>query len=68
MENPFKFIEPEDHCPPHLQGRIVSEIDSIRNALTVVELYSGDLFGSVSVMLSLLDTNYSSPLNSDQTS
>lgn len=59
MENPFKLIEPEEHCPPHLQGQIVSELDSIRNALTVVELYSGDLFGSITAMLSLVSTNAS---------
>ncbi|MEZ0485665.1 hypothetical protein [Fibrella aquatica] len=52
MENPFKLIEPEGVCPPHLKEQIVSEIDLIRNALKVVELYSGDLFGSLSVLLS----------------
>ncbi|MEZ0540535.1 hypothetical protein [Fibrella arboris] len=51
MDNPFKFIEPEGECPPHLKEQLVSEIDLIRNALTVVELYSGDLFGSISAML-----------------
>ncbi|MBO0950476.1 hypothetical protein [Fibrella forsythiae] len=51
MENPFKLIEPEVNCPPHLKEQIVSEIDLIRNALKVVELYSGDLFGSISAML-----------------
>lgn len=52
MENPFKLIEPEGECPPHLKKQIVSEIDLIRNALKVVELYSGDFFGSLSAMLS----------------
>ena len=52
MENPFKIIEPTDDCPPHLKDQIVSEIDLIRNALKVVELYSGDLFSSLSVLLS----------------
>jgi hypothetical protein len=57
VENPFKLIEPTEHCPPYLQGQIVSEIDSIRNVLAVVELYSGDLFGSISAMLSLTSTS-----------
>ncbi|NID11523.1 hypothetical protein F7231_15215 [Fibrella aestuarina] len=52
MENPFKLIEPHADCPPHLKEQIVSEIDLIRNALNVVELYSGDLFGSLSALLS----------------
>lgn len=52
MENPFKLIEPTGDCPPHLKEQIVSEIDLIRNALKIVELYSGDLFGSISAMLS----------------
>ena len=60
MENPFKLIEPEDRCPPHLQQQIMSEIDLIRNGLAVVELYSGDLFGSISALLSLNSSNASS--------
>ena len=52
MENPFKLIEPEGECPPHLKEQIISESDLIRNALTIIELYSGDLFGSISAMLS----------------
>lgn len=51
MENPFKLIEPDDDCPPHLKEQLVSEIDLIRNTLKIVELYSGDLFGSISVLL-----------------
>ena len=51
MENPFKQIEPDAICPPHLQEQIVSEIDVIRNTLRVVELYTGDLFGALSAML-----------------
>lgn len=51
MENPFKLIEPDANCPPHLREQIVSEIDLIRNALTVVELYTGNLFGALSAIL-----------------
>ena len=51
MENPFKLIEPDANCPPHLREQIISEIDMIRNTLTVVELYTGDLFGAISALL-----------------
>lgn len=47
MTNPFKLIEPEEVCPPQLKNQIVSELDSIRNSLKVVELYSGDFFAAV---------------------
>ncbi|MBO0937763.1 hypothetical protein J2I47_14485 [Fibrella sp. HMF5335] len=62
MENPFKQIEPDANCPPHLREQIVSEIDMIRNALTVVELYTGDLFGALSALLS--DSSETPPTNS----
>lgn len=47
MENPFKVIEPADVCPPNVKAELVSEIDLIRNALQVVELYSSDLFATL---------------------
>ncbi|GAB4014816.1 hypothetical protein [Spirosoma koreense] len=49
--NPFKEIESDAVCPPHLKTELVSEIDLIRNAATVVELYVGDLFGLVSALV-----------------
>lgn len=52
MENPFKSIEPDAVCPPHLKTELVSEIDLVRNALQVVELYSDDLFATVIGFLS----------------
>ncbi|MCX6214186.1 hypothetical protein [Spirosoma sp.] len=48
--NPFKEIEPDDICPPHLQHELVTEIDLIRNAITVIEIYIGDLFSLASVL------------------
>ena len=54
MENPFKTIESTENCPPHLKKQIVSEIDLIRSVLNVVELYSGDLFDSLTTLLSPL--------------
>jgi hypothetical protein len=50
--NPFKELEPDATCPPHLKTELVSEIDLIRNAITVIELYVGDLFGLASVLVS----------------
>ncbi len=49
--NPFKAIEPTDNCPPHMKEQIVSEIDTIRNAMTLVQLYVGELFGMASALI-----------------
>lgn len=43
-------METDDQCPPNLKNELFSEIDLIRNAVTVVELYIGDLFGVASVL------------------
>ncbi|GAB2528397.1 hypothetical protein [Spirosoma aerophilum] len=48
--NPFKELESDAICPPHLKNELVSEIDLIRNAITIVEVYIGDLFGLASVL------------------
>ncbi|WP_177225882.1 hypothetical protein [Arsenicibacter rosenii] len=50
IESVFKQLEPEDSCPAHLKTEIISEIDLIRNALQVVELFAGDFFGVLSVL------------------
>lgn len=52
MEN-FKEIEPTDLCPPHIKEELISEIDSIRNGLQIVELYVGDFLSLISSLLSL---------------
>jgi hypothetical protein len=51
--NPFKQMESDESCPPNLRGEIVSEIDFIRNSLTVVKLYVGELFGVALAMSGL---------------
>lgn len=51
--NPFKEIEPDAVCPPHLKTELVAEIDLIRNAIKVIELYVGDLFGLASALVNL---------------
>ena len=61
MENPFKQIEPDVTCPPYLKDQIISELDLIRNTLKVVELYSGDLFGTLSAVLTPPDDLSDSP-------
>lgn len=52
MEN-FKEIEPTDLCPPHIKKELISEIDSIRNGLQIVELYVGDFLSLISSLLTL---------------
>ncbi|UFH54951.1 hypothetical protein [Spirosoma sp. KNUC1025] len=49
--NPFKDLESDEICPPNLKNELISEIDLIRNAATVIELYIGDLFGLASVLV-----------------
>lgn len=51
--NPFKGLESEALCPPHLKNELVAEIDLIRNAITLIEVYVGDLFGLASELVSL---------------
>ncbi|GAB3985749.1 hypothetical protein GCM10028807_01680 [Spirosoma daeguense] len=48
--NPFKLLESDASCPPELKKQLVSEIDLIRNVITVIDLYVGDLFGVASVL------------------
>lgn len=50
--NPFKQIEPDADCPPHLKAEIFSEIDLIRNSLQVVEVYAYDIFTAFTTFLS----------------
>ena len=48
--NPFKELESDVVCPPHLKREIVAEIDLIRSAVTIIDLYIGDLFNVASVL------------------
>ncbi|AQG80971.1 hypothetical protein [Spirosoma montaniterrae] len=48
--NPFKALEPTDTCPPHMKEQIVSEIDTIRNTMTIIQLYVGELFSMASAL------------------
>ncbi|AUD04623.1 hypothetical protein CWM47_23900 [Spirosoma pollinicola] len=60
--NPFKELISDAICPPHLKNELVSEIDLIRNAITIIDIYIGDLFGLASVLAS------PPPITSDDTS
>ncbi len=51
-KNPFKDMEPDASCPPYLKDELVSEIDLIRNALQVVEVYGYDIFAVFTAFLS----------------
>lgn len=57
MDNPFKQLESTETCPPELRQAIVAEIDLIRNALKVVELYTGDLFATINGLLATSSDN-----------
>lgn len=50
-------MEPDAQCPPHLKHEIMSEIDLIRNALQVVEVYGYDIFSVFTTFLSGLVPN-----------
>ncbi|GAB4008203.1 hypothetical protein GCM10028808_13770 [Spirosoma migulaei] len=49
--NPFKQLESDAVCPPNLKTELVSEIDLIRNAITIVDLYIGDLLDLASALM-----------------
>ncbi|QJD78609.1 hypothetical protein [Spirosoma rhododendri] len=49
--NPFKDLEPDVHCPPELKREIFAELDMVRNALQVVEVYAYDIFTVLTVFL-----------------
>ena len=52
--NPFKELEPDVVCPPHIKTAIVSEIDLIRNTIMIIDLYVGDLFNVASALVEAL--------------
>ncbi|RYC69044.1 hypothetical protein EQG79_16730 [Spirosoma sordidisoli] len=48
--NPFLAIEPDATCPPELREQLISEIDLIRDTMTVIELYVGEFFKAASIL------------------
>lgn len=51
----FKEIELPDSCPPNVKEELISEIDLIRNSLSVVEVYVDDLFSVASTLLAIIN-------------
>lgn len=51
-ENPFKLIEPNGQVPEHLKKALFSEIDTIRNSSTLVELFVGNFVNAITASLS----------------
>ncbi|MCU0469698.1 MAG: hypothetical protein MUF58_13950 [Arcicella sp.] len=47
-ENPFKLIEPNGQVPESLKKALVSEIDTIRNTSTIIELFVGNFINTLS--------------------
>ena len=50
--NPFKLIEPSGQVPKHLKKALVSEIDTIRNTSTLIELFVGNFINALTASLS----------------
>jgi hypothetical protein len=51
-ENPFKLIEPNGQVPEHLKKALVSEIDTIRNTSTIIELFVGNFVNTLTASFS----------------
>ena len=68
MANPFKELEPDVTCPPHLKEELVSEITLIRNVMTVIDLYIGDLFNVAFALTDTLQTSSFQSLDDETTS
>ncbi|MDZ7900984.1 MAG: hypothetical protein U5N85_23525 [Arcicella sp.] len=51
-ENPFKLIESNGQVPEHLKKALVSEIDTIRNGSTLVELFVGNFVNAITASFS----------------
>lgn len=51
-ENPFKLIEPEGQVPESLKKALVSEIDTIRNTSTLIDLFVGNFINTLSASFS----------------
>jgi hypothetical protein len=59
--NPFRELNPNVLCPPELKAQIFSEIDLIRNTLTIVELFGYTIFSAFTTYLSGLEPTADSP-------
>ncbi len=57
-ENPFKLLEPDGQVPEHIKKALVSEIDSIRNASSIVQLFVGDFVNALIASFPSEEANY----------
>lgn len=51
-DNPFKRIESKEQVPKRLKYALVSEIDSIRNTSTIIELFVGNFINVLTATFS----------------
>lgn len=51
-ESPFKILESDAQVPDELKKSLVSEIDTIRNASTLLELFVGNFINTFTKSLS----------------
>ena len=51
-ENPFIFIEQNAQVPERLKNALLSEIDTIRNTSTIVELFVGNFINVLTATFS----------------
>lgn len=52
-ENPFIFIEQNAQVPERLKNALLSEIDTIRNTSTIVELFVGNFISVLTASFSI---------------
>jgi hypothetical protein len=51
-ESPFKIVESDAQVPDELKKSLVSEIDTIRNVSTLIELFVGNFINTLTKSLS----------------
>lgn len=51
-ENPFKILESDARVPEHLKKALISEIDTIRNASSLVDLFVGNFVHAITASFS----------------
>lgn len=51
-ENPFKLLEPTEEAPAHLKRALISELDTIRNTSTIIELFVGNFINALTASFS----------------
>ncbi len=60
INNPFRELDIDIVCPPAVKERVFSDIDMIRDALKLVELFGYDIFSVFTTFLSGLEPDSTS--------